>query len=69
MQNQEPKWSAGMIILDRLRLVGEDVIPVEEFENLSQRDWITYLTEKNPDKFPPHMEHLKKYLMYDEEEE
>ncbi len=68
MQNQEPKWSAGMIILDRLRLIGQEVIPVEEFKGLSHQDFMTWLIEKNPDKFPPHMEHLKKYLRYEEEE-
>lgn len=58
----EGKSSSGMILLDRLRLVGEELAPREAFADLSKEDLAIWLTEPDPDKFPPHMRLLRDYL-------
>ena len=57
---QGKKSSPGMI-LSRVRLIGEGVISKEELSNPPNAIWI-FLQEEDPEKWPPEMSHLKKYL-------
>jgi len=57
---QEKKSSHGMD-MSRLQLIGEGVISQEELANPPDAIWI-FLQEADPEKWPPEMFHLKKYL-------
>jgi len=59
---QENK-SSPEIVLQRLQLIGEGIIPDDEFPFLPKQDsiWI-FLHERDPERWPREMSHLKKYL-------
>jgi hypothetical protein len=60
MSSEKP--SPGTI-LRRIRLVGEGIIPKEEFPDLPDQNSLRiFLNEPDPDKWPQEMQHLKKYL-------
>ena len=51
----------SLIIIPRLRMIGEGRVPEEEFENLRGEEIFIFLTEPKPGNWPPEMSHLKKY--------
>ena len=60
---EQEKKSSPETVLQRLQLIGEGIITNEEFPYLSHQNsiWI-FLHESNPERWPPEMAHLKKYL-------
>ncbi len=49
------------ITMQRMLLIGENVIPKEELEGLTGEQINMFLKEPDPDKWPPEISHLKKY--------
>ena len=66
MPDEEP--SRGSLLFDRLMLVGEGIIPKEEFDKPGV-DMNVWLYEPDPNQFPPEMQHLIKYLPMEPVEE
>lgn len=50
------------MIMSRLLLIGEEIIPKEELEGISSNDMNIFLTERDSSKWPKKILHLKKYL-------
>lgn len=50
------------MIMSRVILIGEDIIPKEEIEGLGPEHIRIFLTEPDPAKWPPEILHLKKYI-------
>lgn len=55
------KRAQPKMILSRVLLIGEEIIPGEEIEGLSSEHIKIFLTEADPAKWPPEISHLKKY--------
>ncbi len=55
------------MIMSRVLLIGEDIIPKEEIEGLSPEHIRIFLTELDLSKWPPEILHLKKYVEMNEE--
>ena len=66
MPDEEP--SRGSVLFDRLMLVGEGIIPEEDFAKPGV-DMKVWLYEPDPNQFPPEMRHLIKYLPMEPVEE
>jgi len=49
------------MIMSRMFLIGEGIVPSEELEGLRSADLKIFLTEPDPGKWPPEIQHLKKY--------
>ena len=49
------------ITMQRMLLIGENVIPKEEMEGLTGEQINIFLKEPDPDKWPTEISHLKKY--------
>lgn len=56
------KLLRGTILLDRVQMVGEGVVPKELFQGLNREQMTIWLTEPDPEKFPPEMEKLAAFL-------
>lgn len=63
---EREKESSPGILADRLRLIGEEIVPQEAFKDLNSGEFWIFLEEPDPDKWPPQMEHLKQYLEQEE---
>ena len=50
------------IIPSRFRMMAEGNIPQEELKNINAYQIKTFLTESDPNKWPPEIFHLKKYV-------
>lgn len=61
-EKSEQSFSGGNILFDRLWMIGENFIPREEFKNVSGEDFNLFMTEPDPGKFPPSLQHLWPYL-------
>ncbi|MBW1817778.1 MAG: hypothetical protein JRJ60_11545 [Deltaproteobacteria bacterium] len=59
------KTTSRKIIKSRLAMMGEGVIPKKELEGITDVQLKIFLTEPNPDKWPPELSHLKKYVPED----
>jgi hypothetical protein len=46
----------------RFRTMAEGIIPQEELENINAYQLKIFLTESDPNKWPPEIHHLKKYV-------
>jgi hypothetical protein len=55
------------MIMSRVLLIGEEIIPREEIEGLSSEHMKIFLTESDPEKWPLEISHLKKYLEREQE--
>ena len=62
---EENKKSSPEIVLQRLQLIGEGIIPDDEFPYLPSQNsiWI-FLHEHDPENWPMEMSHLKKYIYH-----
>jgi hypothetical protein len=49
------------MIMSRVLLIGDEIIPREEIEGLSNEQIKIFLIEADPSKWPPEILHLKKY--------
>lgn len=49
------------MIMSRIFLIGEGIVPTEELEELRSEHIRIFLTESDPAKWPPEILHLKKY--------
>jgi len=49
------------ITMQRMLLIGENVIPKQEMEGLTGEQINIFIKEPNPNKWPPEIAHLKKY--------
>ena len=49
------------ITMERMLLIGENVVPKEELEGLTGEQINIFLKEPDPEKWPPEISHLKKY--------
>lgn len=61
----EEKGSSPKIIKSRFALIGQGIIPQEELEDLTDEDVKIFLTEPDPETWPPQLSHLKKYVPED----
>ncbi|MBW1787459.1 MAG: hypothetical protein JRK53_12675 [Deltaproteobacteria bacterium] len=59
------KTTSRKIIKSRFAMMGEGVIPKKELEGITDVQLKIFLTEPNPDKWPPELSHLKKYVPED----
>lgn len=59
------KRSSPKTIKSRFRMMGEGIIPHKEFENLHDELVKIFLTEPDPNKWPPELSHLRKYVPED----
>ena len=59
-QNEEKEVQPQMI-MSRMLLIGEGIVPKEELEGLRSEHIKIFLTEPDPGKWPPEIQHLKKY--------
>jgi len=50
------------IIPSRFRTMAEGIIPQEELKDINAYQLKLFLTESNPNKWPPEIYHLKKYV-------
>lgn len=50
------------VLIERLKLIGDGVVPKSAFEDLNNGEFWIFLTEPDPNKWPPQMQGLKKYL-------
>lgn len=50
------------IIPSRFRMMAEGDIPQEELKNINAHQLKIFLTESDPNKWPPEIFHLKKYV-------
>ena len=57
----EKKEVQPRMIMSRVLLIGEGIVPSEELEGLRNEDLKIFLTEPDPGKWPPEIQHLKKY--------
>jgi len=57
----EEKEVQPRMIMSRMLLIGEGIVPSEELEGLRSEDLKIFLTEPDPGKWPPEIQHLKKY--------
>jgi hypothetical protein len=57
--------SSPKIIKSRFRMMGEGIIPHKEFEDLHDEQVKIFLTEADPEKWPPELSHLRKYVPED----
>ena len=62
---KQDKKPSPKIIKSRFRMMGEGYIPQEAFENLTEEEVKIFLTEPDPDKWPPKMTKLKKHVPED----
>jgi hypothetical protein len=46
-------------------MMGEGIIPHKEFEDLHDEQVKIFLTEADPEKWPPELSHLRKYVPED----
>ena len=46
-------------------MMGECIIPRDAFENLTEEEVKIFLTEPDPDKWPPNLSHLRKHIPED----
>lgn len=53
----------GEIIVERVRMIGEAGMPKQSFDQLTQEEYWIWLTEPDPDQFPPTMHELRDYLL------
>ncbi len=59
---RDPKITADSgVIMNRLRLVVESIVPQEAFEGLNNGDSWKFLQEPDPENWSTQMEHLKKH--------
>lgn len=58
---KEPKSSDGGILIGRLQLVGEEIIPKDLLVQEDGRLWI-FLTEPDLEKWPPEMKNVKAWM-------
>jgi len=61
----EPKKTS--LIPNRVFLIGEQYIPSEELDKISDEHINVFLKEPNPKKWPPEIAHLKKHLPHVEQ--
>ena len=59
--NQKDPQEIRQITMQRMLLIGENVIPKEELEGLTGEQINIFLKELDPDKWPTEISHLKKY--------
>jgi hypothetical protein len=59
------KMSTPRIIKSRFKMIGEGLIPQEALENLTEEEVKIFLTEPDPDKWPPALSHLRKHVPED----
>lgn len=57
----------GSIIISRWAMMGEKKVPKSEFRNLNGKHIIIFLTEPDMRRWPPEMDHLKKYMEPEDE--
>jgi len=62
---KQDKKSSPRIIKSRFKMMGERLIPQEAFENLTEEGVKIFLTEPDPDKWPPKLSHLRKHVPED----
>jgi hypothetical protein len=58
--NQDEKTTSGMI-MSRVFLIGEGIVPREEIEGLRSEHMRIFLTEMDVSQWPTEIHHLKKY--------
>ena len=58
---ENEKKAQPKMIMSRVLLIGEEMIPREEIEGLSNEHIKIFLTEEDSSKWPPEILHLKKY--------
>jgi hypothetical protein len=58
---QKDPQEIRQITMQRMLLIGENVIPKEELEGLTSEQIDIFLKEPDPDKWPSEISHLKKY--------
>jgi len=61
LEEKEEKAQPKMI-MSRILLIGEEIIPREEIEGISNEDIKIFLTETDSSKWSSKISHLKKYL-------
>jgi hypothetical protein len=59
------KISSPKVIRSRFRMMGQGIIPKGELKDLTERQIKIFLTEPDPDNWPPELDHLKKYVPED----
>jgi hypothetical protein len=64
---EKGKKSHPKMIMSRVLLIGEEIIPREEIEGLSSEHIKIFLTEADFYEWPPEISHLKKYLEREKE--
>jgi len=57
----EEKEGQPRMIMSRMLLIGEGIVPSEELEGLRSENIKIFLTESDPWKWPSEIQHLKKY--------
>jgi hypothetical protein len=57
--------SSPKIIKSGSRMMGEGIIPHKEFEDLHDEQVKIFLTEADPEKWPPGLSRLRKYAAED----
>lgn len=58
----EMKGFQPQMIMSRVFLIGEGIVPKEEIGELKSEHINIFLTEENPERWPAEILHLKKYL-------
>jgi hypothetical protein len=58
----EEKEMKQRIIMYRILLIGEGIVPSEDLEGVRSEDIKVFLTEPDPDKWPSEIQHMKKYV-------
>lgn len=58
----EMNSSPGTLLFDRVALLGEGKVPDQLLEPLGQGELWIFLTEPNPDNFPPALQGLGDWL-------
>jgi len=59
---QERASRGSEVLSDRVWLIGEGVVPMEVFEEMSDETLRIFLEEPDPENWPPEMQSLKAYL-------
>ncbi|MGD2028727.1 MAG: hypothetical protein PVG86_02220 [Desulfobacterales bacterium] len=49
-------------IPSRFRMMAAGAIPQEDLKNINTHELKIFLTESDPNKWPPEIDHLKKYV-------
>jgi hypothetical protein len=60
-KSKESEEARPQMIMSRVMLIGEDIIPKEELEGLAPNHIRIFLTEFDPAKWPTEILHLRKY--------